>query len=238
MAAVVASGQGAVLSHRDAAVLWGFYDGLGPRIHVTAKWHRRVDGLILHRTRRLDPDEVTTKNGIPVTTVERTFVDITECLNTDRLIRTIREAEYQRLLDLDALNAAVERAHGRRRLTALKRAVAQHRPGQIIRGELEHRFAELRSGAGLREPETNVAVRAQGKTYVIDCLWREHCIAVELDGRDAHERTLAFEADRRRDAALTAIGLRPLRFTWHRVNYDGAEVLADLTAAMNLSSSS
>ena len=238
MAAVIACGQGAVLSHLDAAVLWGFYERKGPRVHVTVKSHRNVEGLILHRTRRLDPDEVTKKDGIPVTTVERTIIDLTERLNTDRLLRAMREAEFQRLLDLDALNAAVERAHGRRRIKALKHAIARHRPGQIIRGELEHGFAELRRGAGLREPETNVPVRVKGQTYVIDCLWREERIAVELDGRDGHAREMAFESDRRKDAALSAIGLRPLRFTWQRVRYDGAELVADLTAAMNLSSSS
>jgi Protein of unknown function (DUF559) len=236
MAAVVACGQGAFLSHLDAAVLWGFYERLGLRIHVTVRWQRRIEGLILHRTRRLDPDETTTKNGIPVTTVERTLVDLTDLLNEDRLLRAMREAEYQRLLDLDALNAAVERAHGRRNLKALRNAIARHRPGQMIRGELEHRFAELRHGVALPEPEANVSMTVRGKTYVIDCLWRDEGIAVELDGRDAHERALAFEADRRRDAALTAIGLRPLRFTWQRVTYEGTGVLADLTAAMNLSS--
>lgn len=238
MAAVVACGQGAVLSHLDAAVLWGFYDRTGPRIHVTVKWRRDVEGLILHRTRRLDPDEVTKKNGIPVTTVERTFVDMTDCLNEDRLLRAMREAEFQRLLDLDSLNAAVERAHGRRRLKALKRAIAQHRPGQIIRGELEHRFAELRRGASLMEPHTNFPIEAGGRTYILDCYWPEHRLAVELDGRDGHARELAFESDRRRDAALNAIGVRLLRFTWQRVNYEPAALLADLTAAMNLSNSS
>jgi hypothetical protein len=236
MAAVIACGQGAALSHLDAAVLWGFYNLLGRLIHVTVKWQRSIDGLIVHRTRRLDPDEVTTKDGIPVTTVARTFVDLTDLLNEDRLLRALREAEYQRLLDLDSVNAAVERAHGRRNLKALKEAIAQHRPGQIIRGELEHRFAELRRSAGLREPETNVPLAVNGTTYVIDCLWREEGIAIELDGRDGHARELAFEADRRRDAALTAMGLRLLRFTWQRVNYEPAEALADLTAAMNRSS--
>jgi hypothetical protein len=158
MAAVIACGQGAVLSHLDAAVLWGFYERLGPRVHVTVKWQRSIDGLILHRTRRLDPDETTTRNGIPVTTVARTLVDLSEYLNEDRLLRAMREAEYQRLLDLDSLSAAVERAHGRRRLKPLNNAIAQHRPGQLIRGELEHRFAELRRGAGLPEPDTNVPI--------------------------------------------------------------------------------
>jgi hypothetical protein len=236
MAAVVACGQGTVLSYLDAAVLAGFHNRLGPRIHVTVTSHRDVEGLILHRTRRLDADEVTTKNGIPVTTVARTLVDLTDILNEDRLLRAMREAEFQRLLDLDALNAAVERAHGRRSLGALKRAIAQHRPGRIIRGELEHRFAQLRQRAGLREPETNVPVTVNGQTYVIDCYWPEHRLAVELDGRDGHAREMAFESDRRKDAALTAIGLRPFRATWQRVSYDAAGLLADLTAAMNASS--
>ena len=237
MAAVIACGQGAVLSHLDAAVLWGFYDLLGRFVHVTVKWQRSIEGLVLHRTRRLDPDEVTKKDGIPVTTVERTFIDLTDQLSEDRLLRAMREAEFQRLLDLDALNAAVERAHGRKHLKHLKRAIAQHRPGQIIRGELEHRFAELRRGTGLEEPLTNVPVEARGRTYVLDCYWPEHRLAVELDGRDAHARELAFESDRRRDAALTAMGLRLLRFTWQRVTYEPADVLVDLTAAMNLSKS-
>ena len=236
MAAVIGCGQGSVLSHIDAAVLWGFYDRVGRRVHVTVRSHRSVDGLIVHRTRRLDPDEVTTRHGIPVTTVERTFVDLTDSLNEDRLLRALREAEFKNLLDLDTLNAAVERAHGRRRLKALKEAIAQHRPGQIVRGELEHRFAELRRGAGLEEPLTNFPVKARGRTYVLDCYWPELRLAVELDGRDAHAREMAFESDRRKDAALNAIGMRLLRFTWQRVNYDGDGLLADLTAAMNASS--
>ena len=97
MAAVVACGRGARLSHLDAAVLWGFSDRLGPRVHVTVKSHRSVEGLILHRTRRLDADETTRKNGIPVATVERTFIDLTDLLSDDRLLRAMREAEYQRL---------------------------------------------------------------------------------------------------------------------------------------------
>jgi very-short-patch-repair endonuclease len=238
MAAVVACGQGSVLSHPDAAAHWGFYDRTGTWIHVTVKWRRSVHGLVLHRTRRLDPDEVTVKDGIPVTTVERTFVDIAAMLSYDRLLRAMREAEFKRLLDLDSLNAAVERAHGRRNLNALRTAIARHRPGQIIRSELEHRFAELRRTGGLSEPQFNFPITVRGTTYVVDCYWPEHKLAVELDGRDAHERALAFESDRRRDAALSSIGVRPIRFTSNRLDYDGTGVLADLTAAMKLSSKS
>src|SRR3954466_1861865 len=112
MAAVIAGGQGARLSHVDAASLWGFYEARAAAVHVTVLHRRRVNGIILHRTRRLDPTDVTERHGIPVTTVARTFVDLTECLSEDRLLRALREAEFGRLLDLDALTAAVERAHG------------------------------------------------------------------------------------------------------------------------------
>jgi hypothetical protein len=236
MAAVIACGQGAVLSHLDAAALWRIYKGTGARVHVTVASSRRAAGLWVHRARRLHLDDVTVKKGIPVTTVARTLVDLTDVLGSDRVLRAIREAEFLRLLDHQALNAAVKRAHGRKRLTVLKKAIQAHTPGQIVREELEHRFLELVRAAGLPPPETNVKITARGRTYEIDCLWREQRVAVELDGRAAHARTAAFESDRRKDAALNAIGLRPLRFTWLRVTREPGDVIAELDATLALAS--
>jgi predicted transcriptional regulator of viral defense system len=233
IAAVMACGPGSVLSHLDAAALLGIYEGRGARIHVTTTGSpRERPGIRPHRARRLHDADVTAKDGIPVTTVARTLVDLTDVLGRDRLLRAVREAEYLRLLELDALDAAVRRAHGRRRLRVLKEALAHHRPGQIVREELEHRFLELLRAAGLPQPETNVKVRTRRCEYEVDCLWREAGVAVELDGRAAHARAAAFEADRARDAALSAIGLRPLRFTWHRVTEEGAEVIGELEATL------
>jgi hypothetical protein len=234
MAAVLACGEGAVLSHLDAAVLWKIYDSQRTRVHVTVLSRRQVHGLWIHRARRLDPRDVTVHDAIPVTTVARTLVDLTDLLPRDRLLRAMREADYLRLLDLDSLNAAVDRASGRRNLTRLKQALAHHREGQIVRGELEHRFLELVGGAGLPAPETNVRVTTRKRIYTVDCLWRNTGVAVELDGRAAHARTAAFEEDRARDAALSAIGLRPLRYTWRRVTAESAEVVAELRAVSGL----
>lgn len=75
---------------------------------------------------------------------------------------------------------------------------------------------------------------ARGRTYEIDCLWPQQRVAVELDGRAAHARTLAFEEDRRKDTALNSIGLRPLRFTWFRVTNEPADVIAELEATLAL----
>ncbi len=75
-------------------------------------------------------------------------------------------------------------------------------------------------------------VKTKRRTYTVDCLWRAEGVAVELDGRAAHARTDAFERDRERDAALSAMGLRPVRFTWQRVKTEGHEVIADLLAML------
>jgi len=202
-------------------------------VTTTNRSPRTLPGIQVHRARRLDAADVTTKDGIPVTTVARTLVDLTDVLTTDRLLRAIREAEYLRLLDIDTLIAAVQRANGRKRITELTKAIERHRPGQIVRKELEHRFLELLHKAGLPDPQTNVRTRTRRRTYEVDCLWPDEGVAVELDGRAAHARAAAFEEDRARDAALTATGLRPLRFTWRRLTEEPEDVLAELEATLS-----
>jgi very-short-patch-repair endonuclease len=234
IAAVMACGRGAVLSHFDAAALWRIHEGCGPNVHVTATGYagRKLPRVHAHRSRQLDTADVTVKDAIPVTTVARTLIDLTDLLSSDRVLRAIREAEYLGLLDLDALFAAVQRAHGRHNINVLTQAIERHRPGQIVRQELEHCFLELVHQAGMDEPETNVKVQTRRRTYTVDCLWRKEGVVVELDGRSAHARAMAFEEDRARDAALSAIGLRPLRFTWYRVTREGADVIGELQATL------
>ena len=235
IAAVMACGRGAVLSHFDAAALWGIYESPGSTIHVTttSRSARRLPGIKVHRARKLHPADVTKKDAIPVTTVARTLIDLTDVLSDDRILRAMREAEYRKLLDPDTLIAAVERANGRKNLTELHQALERHTPGQIVRDELEHRFQELRHRGGLKQPLTNVKVKTRRRTYTVDCLWPDEGVAVELDGRAAHIRAAAFEEDRARDAALAAIGLLPLRYTWYRVTREGEEVLAELNATLS-----
>lgn len=235
IAAVMACGRGAVLSHLDAAALWQIYESRATAVHVTTTTRagRHLPGIRAHRARTLDPADVTVKDGIPATTVARTLIDLTDLLSDDRILRAMREAEYLGLLDLDTLIAAVERANGRRRLNELTKAIQRHRPGQIVREELEHLFQELVHRGNLKEPLTNVRVKTTRRTYTVDCLWPDEGVAVELDGRAAHIRAAAFEEDRARDAALAAIGLLPLRLTWHRVTGEGDDVLAELKATLS-----
>lgn len=212
----------------------GIYDRTGAKIHVTtARRSREGSGDIrLHRVRRLDAEEVTIVNRIPVTTVARILVDLTDVVGGERLTRIVREAAYKGLLELDELEAAIARAHGRRRLLTLIAVVSNHRPTTIIRSELEHRFLELCRNARIPEPETNVPAAINGRNYKHDCLWPTHGVVVELDGAAAHDSPDAFERDRARDAAVAASGLRTLRYTWKRITEDPHAVTAELRAVL------
>jgi hypothetical protein len=166
--------------------------------------------------------------------VARTVVDLTDLLGTRSLARVLGEADYLRLLDLGAMDAAMSGAHGRRRLAILAAALEIHRPATVVRSELEHRFLELCRHAGLPEPETNVTLHAGGRAYEVDCLWREHRLVVELDGAAAHDTARAFEKDRERDAALIAGGFRPLRYTWRRIAQQPETVTSEVRVTLGI----
>jgi predicted transcriptional regulator of viral defense system len=236
LAAVMAAGPGAAVSHVDAAAAWALMNpGLGA-VHVTTPRRSRTGpaGIRLHRVRCLDDDEVTSIRGIPVTTVARTVIDLTDVLGTQRLARVLREADYLRLLDLSAVDGAMVRAHGRKRLANLEAALEIHRPTTVLRSELEHRFLALCRPAGVPEPELNVRIRVGGRSYEVDCLWRRQRLVVELDGATAHETRRAFESDRERDAALVAAGFRSLRYTWRRVARQPEAVMREVRSALAL----
>jgi hypothetical protein len=237
LAAVLACGPGAALSHRAAAVLHGLLRRAprDPDVTTARRTRTGVEGIRLHRVRRLDPADVTTVSGIPVTTVARTLVDLAEVLTPDLLARAVHEADHLRLLDMRAVDAAIGRVPGRRRVRALRKELERHRPVGTIRSELEHRFLDLCHGGDLPEPAMNSRIEVGGQLVEVDALWPEQGLVVELDGRAVHATALAFEADRARDAALTAHGLRVVRLTWRRVAGEPAEVLALLRTLLHRS---
>jgi hypothetical protein len=234
LAAVMACGPGAVLSHLDAAVLWGIHDWATPAIDVTTPRRSRagVSGIRLHRVRRLEAADVTVRDAIPVTTVARTLVDLTDVVGRERLARMMQQADYLGLLDLPALDAAIARASGRKRLSSLRAAVEIHRPGTVVRSELEHRFLLLCRDSGIPAPETNVRITVGGRRVELDCLWRDQGVVVELDGAAAHATRRAFEGDRERDATLTTAGFTPMRFTWRRIQADPAAIASEVTRTL------
>jgi hypothetical protein len=203
MAAVLAAGKGAVLSGLSAAALWKAWRRPVREIHVIAPKQRRPQsGFRLHTTRRLHPDDVTELDGIPVTTLARTLVDLTDVLTAHQLANVIHEAAYHELFDRKATHEAIARANGRPNLHKLEHALNTNGAG--TRSNLEDRFLSLI--ADLPQPLVNTKV----ENIEVDFAWPK--LIVELDG-PGHERPRSRAEDQRRDAILNAAGYTVLRVT-------------------------
>jgi very-short-patch-repair endonuclease len=211
LAAVLACGSGAVLSHRSAARHLGLLQSDATRIEVSAPPTRRgAPEIRLHRSRVLDAAPTTTHDGIPVTTVARTLLDLAATVRPEQLERALAQAERLRLYDHRAVLAASDGHRGRARLLA-----TSAREPRFTRNDFEARILALVREAGLPEPLTNTVLSAPDHSRLeVDLHWPAHRLIVEADGFETHGTRSAFEADRARDAALQAAGYRVLRFTW------------------------
>ena len=192
LAAVLACGPGAVLSHRSAGALWRFrpYDGL-PEVTVPRTGARHRKGLHVHVSGTLDEAVVTVREGIPVTTPKRTMVDLADVLVASALARALDGAERAGLVEREGLLVPPP---GRRRVV-----VAPHR---FTRSGFERRFLAALADWDLPLPETNQLVAG----WEVDCLWRDRDLVVELDSAHTHLNHASFESDRRKDEALDAAG--------------------------------
>jgi very-short-patch-repair endonuclease/predicted transcriptional regulator of viral defense system len=228
MAAVLACGPGAALSHRSAAAAWGFRPTARARIEVTVATSRRGVGRIeLHRTKQFTADDVTHLRNIAITTVARTLVDLAAVLRPNALQRAVNQAEFLQLLDVTATRAAIQRAPGRAGVRLLGDLLSVPFPGPT-RSEFEAEFLALCRNTDLPTPLMNRHVQAGGRLSEVDALWPDHRLIVELDGGAAHRTTHAFENDRRRDAALAARGYLVVRFTWQRLTNEPQDVSDEL----------
>jgi hypothetical protein len=214
LAAVRACGEGAVLSHRCAAAHWGLLAYGGSLVDVTAPASRRsVPGIRLHRSRSLDGRDTTNHEGIPVTTVARTLLDLAATVQGHLLERALAQADILRLYDHRAIADVIARSNGRRGRSILAAATA--REPKLTKSGWEVRMLKLVRDAGLPEPLVNEPFDApdHGECKP-DFHWPAHNLIVETDGWDTHRTRQAFEDDRAKDAALTAAGYRVVRFTW------------------------
>ena len=232
MAAVLACGPGAVLSHRDAAALHNLRRG-GSRkaVNVTAVGRKRPrPGVVVHNVRHLDPEDCTTVEGIPVTSVHRTLLDYAE---TERLqaFRWAFEA-YDRadLLDMGKLDAVIARNRGRHGIKPLTKLIATYRGAPDTRSKNERRFLALVREAGLPEPLVNVFVAG----IVVDFFWPEHRLVVEVDSYTYHHTPADRAADRRKERTLKASGCEVRRVTDLELRDEAAPVVKDLAAALGL----
>jgi Protein of unknown function (DUF559) len=229
LAAVLACGEGAVLSHRSAGAHWGLLPTARTLVDVTTpRTRRRVPGIDLHRSRSLDARDTASHEGIPITTVARTLLDLAAAVPESRLERALAQAERLQLYDHRAITDVIARANGHRGKAALARAVRGE--PKLTRSELEARFLSLVRQAGLPEPLGNFILDAPDHPRLeVDFYFPMHNLVVETDGWETHKTKAAFRSDRRKDAALTSAGHRVMRFTYEDIVYEPDTVVARLT---------
>jgi very-short-patch-repair endonuclease len=231
LAAVLACGEGALLSHRSAAALWGLARRRGTAIDVTGRRGRQFlpgrPRIKLHRGQVHD-GEGTEHARIPVTTVARTLFDLAEVVDPGLLRRAWEEADRLGLLEVRDVERVCERGYGRRALKPIRRLLAEARALEITRSALEDRFAAFCHHHRLPPPSFNVLVLG----HEVDALWPKDRLVVELDGFAYHHHRAAFERDRARDAAMQAAGYRVIRLTHRRLEQEPEAVARVLRALL------
>jgi very-short-patch-repair endonuclease len=220
MAAVLACGGGAVLSHRSAAALWGIGDFENGRVDVTApnRRGRHPSGIDAHRHGSMTVGDFSMVRRIPCTTVERTLLDLAGVIPVWQLRKALAEAEVLRILDLSALRALLRRSRGRRGVARLRLVLDElHPETRRTRSELERMFLRMCRKGGLPTPEVNVSLHVSGRRLEPDFLWRDAGLIVEADSRRFHDTDSAFQRDRWREQLLQLAGWRVSRCTWEQL---------------------
>jgi very-short-patch-repair endonuclease len=222
LAALLACGEGALLSGRAAAHLWGLIKGPAPPPEVTTRTERRIAGVITTRTRSDDTSGPAKCRGIPITTVPFTLVALAAHLPGDELARACHEAGVRygttpRQVDEVLLRRPT--APGARQLRSVL-----HGDTKVSLSKLERRFLQLLRELRLPLPQTNR--RAGGRR--VDCRWPSHRLTIELDGYRYHRSRHAWEQDRRREREAHARGDEFRRYTYGDVFEQPALMLAEL----------
>jgi hypothetical protein len=218
MAAVLAAGKDAVLSHTTAASAWALRPPGAGAIHVTVPGdpgRRRRQGVRIHRSSTLNPSDTTTRCGIPITTPARTIIDLATTLEELALEQALDQADRRGLIDFAHLRAQPLP----RSLQAL---LARYRGPTFTRSELEDRFFALCDKHELPRPLNNTIIEGED----VDFVWRANRLVVEVDGYGFHRSPSRFENDRERDVMLGLAGWQVLRFTWAHVTERPAWVAA------------
>jgi very-short-patch-repair endonuclease len=224
-AGVYACGLQAALSHRWAGAMWKLISEWPRYVEVTAPTTRRHAGLIIHRSHTLTPGDTRNFYGIPVTTVERTLIDLADVLTKDQLGSVLGTAVCDGLLSVDEITALLLTCPGRRAVWRIPPLLEDARS----RSEFERRFLAFVRARNLPRPEVNQ--RIDGRE--VDMVWRRERLIVELDGWRYHDSAVSFNGDRRKTALLMTAGWTVLRLSWSQLVDDPALLATQLTALLS-----
>jgi very-short-patch-repair endonuclease len=230
-AALLACGGDSFLGYRTAGQLWDFLEYAGP-VEVTVLGDRRVPGVNVHTTRRLERRDTTRRHGLPITTVARTIVDVAEQLGASDFERAVEDAFAQKRVTERQLRALVARTPGRKG-AGIVRALLDYRGSDgFTRSRAEDLMRRLVKRARLPQPKANARVNG----YEVDFFWPDHRVIVEVDSWAHHAGRLSFDRDRRKHADLEAAGYAVIPITWRQLTEEPEATAATIGAALALAS--
>jgi hypothetical protein len=229
MAAVLACGPGAFLSHFSAGHLWNMCGSYGPVEVLRRSGGARHKGVRLHQTRRLEPYEATVERGIPVTSVERTLLDLAARMDTKQTERTLVQAYKSGRLSWSALDRVLCRRKGRKGAGRLRRIAAEIDPRVLeTRSVNEIDFLTLWRETRLPLPAVNVLVEG----HLVDFLWPRQKVVVETDSWGHHGDRPTFESDHQTDVDLVSAGYDVHRATYKMLERNPDRFLQNVRRAL------
>lgn len=230
MAAVFASGPGAVLSHRSATALWGVWGSGAGEVHVTVPRKTRSRRSIHRHFGALPVDEVTNRDGIPVTSAARSVLDLAADRGEPAAESALRELEYLGIYGPLSLPALLARHPHHPGATIVTRCLERLKddPGGRVRSPLEELFLPFLDAHRIPRPRLNPWLSVGEDRFQVDCFWPEARLVGELDGFQSHGSRRAMGEDRRRDRRLLAASFRVVRITRPQLLAEPHDVAADL----------
>ena len=234
MAAVLASGHGAVLSHRSATALWGIWGSGTGDVHVTVPRKTRSQGPIKRHFGALPVDEVTTLDGIPTTSAARAVLDLAADRGEAAAESALREMEYLGIYGPVSLPSLLDRYPRHRGAKIVARCLERLKddPGGRVRSPLEELFLPFLDAHQIPRPRLNPWLAIGDDRFQVDCLWPEARLVGELDGFQSHGTKRAMRADRKRDRQLVAASYRVVRITPDQLTTEPTQVADDLRVSL------
>jgi predicted transcriptional regulator of viral defense system len=240
LAAVWAGGARAVASHRSAAALWEVPGGRRDRVEITCpRWRRAQEpGLIVHESRVLQPADVAERQGIPVTTIERTIFDLAAVAGFTTVDLAIDNALRRQLTDLQRLGETLRRLarRGRAGTQRFRQALAERSPETALsESERERLLFRMLARHGFPAPVPQYEIRDETGNVIArpDFAYPDLRIAIEYDSFQEHTGTVALVHDSARRNAMVALGWAPIAATVVDLRRGGNQLADALRRARN-----
>lgn len=234
MAAVLASGDGAVLSHRSATALWGIWGSGAGETHVTVPRKSRSQHSIRRHFGALPVDEVTVRDGIPVTSAARAVLDLAADKGEAAAESALREMEYLGIYGSVSIPGLLGRYPRHRGAAIVERCLErlEDDPGGRVRSPLEELFLPFLDAHHIPRPRLNPWLFVGKERFQVDCFWPDARLVGELDGFASHGTRRAMSEDRLRDRRLLAASFRVVRITHAQLRSEPSALAADLRSLL------